>query len=175
MAGNSNSGGHNRKDTSELKAAGTYRKDRHADRETEAPDIPALDSLEPPKDLKGAGLELWNGCAKLMITSGQLRATDMPLFHQHCRNAQEIESLERRTRAAAQSDLKLLLRLRGQITALRSLFLRESQELGMGPVSRSRVRTVSKAPVEKPKHRRFFGKKALAVIDGGRGGRKPAS
>jgi hypothetical protein len=130
------------------------------------PEVPAPDSTAPPKDLKGAGLELWQRYAKPMVDAGQLRATDMPLFLQRCRTETDIERWEKEKgrRALDRSERLSIERLLNQ---LKSRALREAAELGMSSVSRSRVKTVTKPPVEKPKHERFFGG-IRGVIPGGR-------
>jgi phage terminase small subunit len=122
-----------------------------------APDIPAPDSLEPPKDLHGAGLELWKRHAAVLKNAGQLRASDMPLFTQWCRTASDIAACEKRKDDPAK---RLLIQLR-------SLFLRMSSEMGLSSVSRSKVKTAGKPAVEKPKHDRFFGG-IRGVIPGGK-------
>lgn len=128
------------------------------------PDPPAPDSLEPPKDLKGAGLTMWHRYAKPMVDSGQLRSTDMPLFLQRCRTESDVErwEVEKRKRGLDRSEKLAIERLLNQ---LKSRALRESAELGMSSVSRSKVKAVTKPPVEKPSHERFFGKPRL--VSGG--------
>lgn len=130
------------------------------------PDVPAPDSTAPPRGLKGAGLALWQTYAKKMVDTGQLRATDMPLFLQRCRTETDIErwEKEKNRRGLDRSEKLAIERVLNQ---LKSRALRESAELGMSSVSRSKVRTVTKAPVEKPKHDRFFGKN-LRVIHSNR-------
>lgn len=118
-----------------------------------APEIPPPDSLDPPKDLRGAGLKLWIDHAQRLKDAGQLRASDVPLFTQLCRTATDIAAFEKRKDDPAKR----------MLTQLRSLFLRMCAEMGLSSVSRSKVKTVSKPPVEKPKHERFFG-----VIHGGK-------
>jgi phage terminase small subunit len=122
-----------------------------------APDIPPPDSLEPPKDLRGAGLDLWNEHAQRLKDVGQLRASDVPLFTQLCRTATDIATFEKRKDDPAK---RMLIQLR-------SLYLRMSVEMGLSSVSRSKVKTVSKAAVGKPKHERFFGG-IRGVIRGGK-------
>lgn len=120
------------------------------------PDLAPPDSLAPPRDLKGAGLKLWREHAQKLKEAGALRAADVPLFVTWCRTASDIAEYEGRKDDAAK---RIVIQLRNQ-------FVRMSAELGMSPVSRSKVRTVAKAPVEKPKHDRFFG--GLRGISGGR-------
>lgn len=124
--------------------------------EPEVP-APAADMLTPPKKLKGAGLAMWLRHAKPMVDAGQLRATDMPLFLQRCETESEIETWEKEKNRRG-LDRREKLAIARLINQLKSRVLRESMELGMSSVSRSKVRTVTKAPVEKPKHARFFGK-----------------
>jgi len=149
-------------DTEEKLAKGETRPSRVNYNE---PDVPAPDSTAPPRDLKGAGLQLWQTYARKMVDTGQLRATDMPLFLQRCRTETDIERWEKE-KNRRNLDRSEKLAIERVLNQLKSRALRESAELGMTSVSRSKVRTVTKAPVEKPKHQRFFGK--LNVIDGGR-------
>jgi hypothetical protein len=128
------------------------------------PEILAPASTDPPKDLKGVGLELWKRYAKAMVASGQLRSTDMPLFLQRCRTETDIERWEKE-KSRRNLDRSERLSIERVLNQLKSRALRESAELGMSSVSRSKVRTVTKAPVEKPKHDRFFGKAALNGLD----------
>jgi hypothetical protein len=90
----------------------------------------------------------------------------MPLFLQRCRTETDIERWEKEKgrRALDRSERLSIERLLNQ---LKSRALREAAELGMSSVSRSRVKTVTKPPVEKPKHERFFGG-IRGVIPGGR-------
>src|ERR1700688_1387859 len=62
----------------------------------DAPDIPAPESLDPPRNLRGAGLALWKEHAQRLKDAGQLRASDVPLFTQLCRTASDIAMLEKR-------------------------------------------------------------------------------
>jgi hypothetical protein len=126
------------------------------------PDVPAPDSTVPPKDLKGAGLQLWQRYAQKMVDTGQLRATDMPLFLQRCRTESDIERWEKE-KARKGLDRSERLSIERVLNQFKSRALRESAELGMSSVSRSKVRTVTKAPVAKPKHDRFFGKNVVSI------------
>lgn len=132
------------------------------------PEVPAPTDadLEPPKDLRHAGFRLWRDHAKAMKESGQLRSTDMPLFTQHCRTAMDVEhwEIEQRKRDL---DRATRMAIQRTLNTLRSVYLRQAAELGMTSVARSRVKTVTKPPVEKPKHDRFFGG-IRGVIPGGR-------
>lgn len=133
------------------------------------PEVPPPSDLEAPKDLRGAGFRMWRDHAEAMVKTGQLRSTDMPLFHRHCHTASDIE-LWRKERAKRNLDRQTMIAIQRTIDRLESLFVRQAAELGMSSVSRSRVKTVVKPPVEKPKHERFFGTgKGLSVIRGGRG------
>lgn len=127
---------------------------------------PPPDALHPPKDLKGAGLDLWTTYAQKMVDAGQLRSTDMPLFAQRCRTESDIERWEKEKRAR-NLDRSERLAIERVLNQLKSRALRESAELGMSSVSRSRVKSVTKPPVEKPKHDRFFGG-IRGVVRGGR-------
>jgi phage terminase small subunit len=121
------------------------------------PDLPPPESVEPPEDLHGAGLEIWKAHAQRLKDAGQLRVSDMPLFTQLCRVASDIGELEKRDVAA-----------RPGLFQLRSLFLRMSVEMGMTPVSRSKVKANKSASGEKPKHDRFFGGGIDGLIRGGK-------
>jgi hypothetical protein len=129
--------------------------------EVEAPPAAA----DAPKDLTGAGFRMWRDYYQKMVDSGQLRSTDVPLFHQHCRTHMDIEKWEKEKtlRGLDRGDRLSIERVLNQ---LKSRALREAAELGMTSVARSRVKVVAKAPVEKPKHDRFFGE--LRGIKGGR-------
>jgi phage terminase small subunit len=124
------------------------------------PDVPPPATLQAPKDLRGAGFRLWRDHAEAMKASGQLRATDVPVFVRLCKTASDIEDYEKRAKMGNDQAMRLLIQLN-------SLFLRLAAELGMTSVARSRVKTVTKPPVEKPKHERFFGG-GLHAIRGGR-------
>lgn len=153
--------------TEEKLAKGETRPSRVNYTEPEIPAPPA--DLEPPKTLKGAGLALWREHFKRLQESGQLRSTDVPLFLRHCQTASRIEGWERELsrRGLDRAERMKVERILGELD---NRFLRECAELGMTPVSRSKVRTVAKPPVEKPTNERFFGKlgKGLHGIDGGR-------
>lgn len=129
------------------------------------PEAAPPSNLDPPGWLKGEGLELWKQHAAAMTKTTALRSTDMPLFTRHCRTAMDIEAWERelRKRGLERAERLAVQRVLNQ---LGSRFLREAAELGMSSVSRSRVKTTVKPPVEKPKHERFFG--GIRVIRGGR-------
>lgn len=122
------------------------------------PDVapPPADKLDPPADLKGAGRAMWLEHCRTLVDAGKLRADHMPLFLQRCRTESDIErwEKEKRGRRLDRSDRLSIERVLNQ---LKSRALREAAELGMSPVSNSKVRTVTKPPVEKPKHERFFG------------------
>lgn len=133
----------------------------------EEPEVPPPDSVTPPKTLKGAGLALWERYAKPMVDSGQLRATDMPLFLQRCQTETDIERWEKE-KGRRSLDRSERLSIERVLNQLKSRALREAAELGMSSVSRSRVKTVIKAPVAPPKHDRFFGGGIRGVIPGGR-------
>ncbi len=153
--------------TEEKLAKGETRPSRVNYEEPEVPP-PAPESLAPAKGLKGAGLAMWLKYAQAMTDSGQLRSTDMPLFLQRCRTEADIERWEKEKgrRGLDRSERLSIERLLNQI---KSRALRESAELGMSSVSRSKVRTVTKPPVEKPKHERFFGAGGIrGVVRGGR-------
>ena len=131
------------------------------------PDVPppSESDLTPPTELRGAGFRLWRDYAKAMTETGHLRSTDLPLFRQHCRTAMDVEFWDKE-RTKRDLDRSTRLEIQRTINVLKSLFVREAAELGMTSVSRSRVKTVSKPPVEKPKHDRFFG--GMRVVGGGR-------
>lgn len=131
------------------------------------PEPDAPESTKPPAGLTGAGLQLWKGHAAPMVKTGQLRATDVPLFTRHCRTVTDIERW-RKDIAKPGIERTMLLRMQSTIDRLESLAVRQASELGMGPVSRSRVKTVTKAKVTQPKEDKFFGKGKLRVVDGGR-------
>ena len=145
--------------TAEKNAKGERRPSRvnYAEPEVPAPSDTALEAA--PKDLRGAGFRLWRDHAQAMVQSGQLRSTDMPIFLRLCKTASDIETYEKRSRQGNDQAMRLKIQLE-------SLFLRLAAECGMTSVARSRVKTVNKPPVEKPKHERFFGK--LHAIRGGR-------
>jgi phage terminase small subunit len=130
------------------------------------PDPPPPTDLKPPAELKGKGLALWRQYAEPMTKTGQLRSTDMPLFIRHCRTAMDIEAWEKELRKAG-LERSEKLQVQRLLNALGTRFIREAAELGMTSISRSRVKTVVKPPVEKPKHDRFFGG-IKGVIQGGR-------
>lgn len=136
------------------------------------PDVapPEPDELAPPKNLKGSGRTLWLKHARVLVAAGKLRGDHMPLFLQHCRTDSDIESWEKQKRVAT-LDLSQRLSIERVLNQLKSRFLREAAELGMSPVSNSKVRTVALPPVKKPSHERFFGKGGVAVV-GNFGGRK---
>lgn len=134
------------------------------------PDVPppTPDALAPPSNLKGAGLAMWTMYAQAMTDSGQLRSTDMPLFLQRCRTESDVERWERE-KARRGLDRSERLQIERLLNSLKGRALRESAELGMSSVSRSKVRTVTKPPVEKPKHERFFGAGGIrGVVRGGK-------
>ena len=59
------------------------------------PDVPEANVTAAPKDLRGAGFRLWRDHAEAMKDSGQLRATDVPLFIAHCKTAMDLEYWEK--------------------------------------------------------------------------------
>lgn len=130
------------------------------------PEVGAPEDVTPPADLRGAGLRMWKTHAQAMVNTGQLRTTDVPLFARHCRTVSDIE-FWRKERSKKNLDRPTVLAIQRTIDRLESLAVRQASELGMSSVSRSRVKTVTKPPVEKPKKERFFGKGAR-VINGGR-------
>jgi hypothetical protein len=101
-----------------------------------------------------------------MKASGQLRSTDVPMFLEHCWTATMIEEIQQdlKKRDLDRSERDRLRRL---LRAEKNGYRNEAAELGMTSVARSRVKTVTKPPVEKPKHERFFGP-GLHAIRGGR-------
>lgn len=132
------------------------------------PDVPAPPDkdLEAPPELTGAGFRLWRDYAKAMVATGQLRSTDMPAFLEMCETASDLEKWKREIRKR-DLDRQTKLQIQRTINQLRGQSLRQKAELGMTSVSRSRVKAVTKPPVEKPKHDRFFGG-IRGVIPGGR-------
>lgn len=132
------------------------------------PEPDAPESTTPPAGLKGAGLQLWKAHAAPMVKTGQLRTTDVPLFTRHCRTVTDIERWRKDIEKPG-IERTMLLRMQSTIDRLESLAVRQASELGMGPVSRSRVKTVTKAKVAQPKEDRFFAKGVKPrVVDGGR-------
>ena len=129
------------------------------------PDVPEANVTAAPKDLRGAGFRLWRDHAEAMKDSGQLRATDVPLFITHCKTAMDLEYWEKE-KSKRDLDRAARITIQRTVNQLGSLYLRQAAELGMTSVARSRVKTVTKAPVEKPKHDRFF--KGLRGISGGK-------
>lgn len=129
------------------------------------PDVPEATITTAPKDLRGAGFRLWRDHAQAMKESGQLRATDVPLFVAHCKTAMDLEYWERE-KGKRDLDRAARITIQRTVNQLGSLYLRQAAELGMTSVARSRVKTVTKAPVEKPKHDRFF--KGLRGLTGGK-------
>ena len=129
------------------------------------PDVPEANVTAAPKDLRGAGFRLWRDHAEAMKDSGQLRATDVPLFIAHCKTAMDLEYWEKE-KSKRDLDRAARITIQRTINQLGSLYLRQAAELGMTSVARSRVKTVMKAPIEKPKHDRFF--RGLRGISGGK-------
>ena len=150
--------------TAEKLAKGETRPSRVNYQEPDVPPAPA--DLEPPKDLKGAGLELWRTHFAQLQASGHLRATHVPLFARHCKTASRIEGWEKELsrRGLDRAERMKIERILGE---LENRFLRECAELAVTPASQSKAKSVTKPPVEKPKHDRFFGG-IRGVIAGGR-------
>jgi hypothetical protein len=134
----------------------------------EEPEIPLPpdSALEPPKDLRGAGFREWRDYVKILRDSGQLRATHMTTYLAYCRNLTDIENWRKEItlRGLDRAERLKLARLISVLEARSKSF---AETLCITPATQSRAKTVTKPPVEKPKHERFFGA-GLNVIRGGR-------
>jgi len=129
------------------------------------PEVPEADVASAPKELRGAGFRLWRDHAQAMKASGQLRATDVPLFIAHCKTASDLEFWEKE-KAKRDLDRAARITIQRTLNQLGGLYLRQAAELGMTSVARSRVKTAVTPPVQQPKHDRFF--KGLRGISGGK-------
>jgi phage terminase small subunit len=189
MAGNRNSGGHNRKATSLHVLARTYRPDRHGDRET-----PDVESGRPPKPstLAGEAAAEWDRMVARLELARTLTAIDDAALYQYCLLFAETETLATEAKRletlgkTLRRQLKKLegaelVELVGKIVALEQIRARTLQglrqghlairqylvELGMTPSARTRVKTLggrSSEPTPQDKLReRFFG------VTGGKG------
>jgi phage terminase small subunit len=129
------------------------------------PVVPPPSTLDAPKDLQGNGFRMWRDYAKVMTERGQLRETDMPMFHQHCRTQMDIERWENEKKLKG-LDRRDRLAIERILNQLRLRSVREAVELGMTSVARSRVKAVTRPPVDKETKDRFKG--GLRGIKGGR-------
>lgn len=180
MAGNKNSGGHNRKGTQFHVLNGTFRPDRHADQD--APEPPQGIPV-PPKALTADAKAEWDRMVKRLEESKTLTVVDDAALYQYVNLFAETEqikadAIQARTlskdlkKLASKLDGHELVEAIGKIVQLHQMIaknvvqLRQGHmairqylvEFGMTPSARGRVK-VPKRPrpnVDKVKER-FFG------------------
>lgn len=183
MAGNQNSGGHNRKATHLHVLDGTFRKDRHG--ETETPD-PPLGIPQPPKKLTGEAKSEWDRMIARLTTSKAISIVDDGALYQYCRLFAETEAVAQDytdtrdlsntlKKAVTKLDGAELVAAIGEIVKLRQLLAKQTTqarqqrmairqylvEFGLTPSSRGRVKIATRKPAD-PKSgqsnkSRFFG------------------
>ncbi|MGE3840062.1 MAG: P27 family phage terminase small subunit [Vicinamibacterales bacterium] len=184
MAGNANSGGHNKKPSHLHVLAGTFRSDRHGD--AESPDPPQA-TPKPPKKLTGEAKAEWDRMVARLVTSKTVTTVDDAALYQYVQLFAETEQINkdhaetRRMRdelkklAASKLNGADLVDAIGHIVKLQQALAKQSQQLrqghmalrqylvefGMTPSARGRVKMTNKKPAD-PKSgtsnkQRFFG------------------
>lgn len=184
MAGNANSGGHNRKASHLHVLDGTYRRDRHADAET--PDPPQA-TPTAPKKLAGEAKAEWDRMVARMVTAKTVTTVDDAALYQYVQlfaETERIKSDHAETRSLRDALKKTavsklngaeLVEAIGHIVKLQQMLAKETTQLrqqrmairqylvefGMTPSARGRVKTTNKKPAD-PKtgdsnKKRFFG------------------
>lgn len=182
MAGNQNSGGHNRKPTQMHVIAGTFRKDRHG--ETESPD-PPIGVPQPPKKLTGEAKAEWDRMITRLTTSKTISIVDDGALYQYCRLFAETEAVAQDytdtrelsnalKKAVTKLDGAELVAAIGEIVKLRQLLAKQTTqsrqqrmairqylvEFGLTPSSRGRVKITNKKKPDatgQTNKQRFFG------------------
>lgn len=178
MAGNANSGGHNKKAARLHVLQGTFRKDRHGDPNEDVD--PPVGRPEPPGKLSPVARAEWDRMVKRLETNRALTIVDDAALYQYASLFAEVESLKgqdaglaklsRELKAAAKElDGQNLVDAIGHIVQLAkqragiTVQLRQGHmairqylvEFGMTPSARTRVKAL--APTDdKPKRSRFF-------------------
>lgn len=107
------------------------------------PQLAAPRSVQPPRDLTGAGLDYWKANVTELVDKGVLRDADMAIFESCCRAWSMKMALEKEVAkvglAAAQ--------ITGLLNALQKWTGTHKQlaaEVGLSPSSRSGVKAVEK-------------------------------
>lgn len=168
------SGGRNAKTVEELKAAGTYRDDRHGD--ISNPTVPDGEPV-PPKALEGDAADEWARMVVSLRASSVLSTIDSHALYQYCRLFAETEQIAVSQEETAGSIDILEENLSGmtkeqlvqcfqEITKLRQLESRYTAqiqsgrmklraylvEFGLTPAARSRVKTADSTKPKDAKH-----------------------
>lgn len=177
MAGNSNSGGRNRKTTNLHVLVGTYREDRHGDKTNPAP---ADGVPEPPEKLIGGASAEWQRMVDRMVALRTISKVDDAALYQYVQlfaetealvDAREhttglIDKLEGRFDALEDSDVadairnivnlkKLEAGYNVQIRQGRMALRQYLVEFGMTPAARSRVAVTQAEDTPKSSLARF--------------------
>lgn len=136
-------GGHNAKSTAELKAAGTYRKDRHT---LKTPAGAVLETLPPPPfDLPDLAAGIYESEGQKLIEQKMLKSSDLYTLAQYANEAATYIRCTRETDAGP-----LVVELHNKVTApnqYRKLaetalknMLSLSDRLGLSPAARYRFK-----------------------------------
>lgn len=165
MAGNSNSGGRNKKDAPTHIIQGTFRNDRHGEDSTPQP--PKGDPV-PPERLKGKAKAEWKRMVERLTVSKTLSLVDDAALYQYVQLYAETEQIRgdhQRIRKLAEQLKKAAITLSGselleaikkvieleRVLAGQTVQLRQGHmairqylvEFGMTPSARTRVKTSS--------------------------------
>ena len=180
MAGNKNSGGHNRKGTQFHVLNGTFRPDRHADQESPEP---SRGKPVPPKPLTGEAKAEWDRMVNRLEESKTLTIVDDAALYQYVNLFAETEqvkadAVQARTlskdlkKMASKLDGTELVEAIGKIVLLHQMIQRTTVQLrqghmairqylvefGMTPSARGRVKVPkNKKPDVDRNKERFFG------------------
>lgn len=180
MAGNKNSGGHNRIGAQLHILSGTFRRDRHLGQDS--PD-PPKGTPAPPKPLVGEAKAEWTRMVTRLEESRTLSMVDDAALYQYVQLFAETEQIKVDNIATRKlsTDLKkavqalegeMLVEAIGEIVKLQQLLAKQTVQLrqghmairqylvefGMTPSARGRVK-VSRQPSDEDKNKeRFFGR-----------------
>jgi phage terminase small subunit len=117
------------------------------------PEFEAPPSLDPPKDLKGAGLGEWHAQLPRLTASGVLTAADMAGFTAYCRFVGLEESYAIRLMEATDNDR--IDRLVNQMVKVTNAMRSWAGHFGITPSSRSGVKAKPRNPADE--RRKKFG------------------
>jgi phage terminase small subunit len=114
-------------------------------------------ALDPPADLKGAGLVEWRGQADRLVQAGVLTAADMSGFTSYCRLLTEEEIVQK---LVAEDPKAKDLHMRNYLIKVRAQANQYRAQYGLTPSSRSGVKA------KKPKDQADERRKKFGLIGG---------
>lgn len=148
------SGGGNRKSVEEHRLQGTYRRDRHGPLPADDASVdpkPALPPppIAPPSDLKGAARRHWKYFSQLLQGARVQTPSDIETLADYCRACAAVEDRDRRLAGVMrkrQVDWSLQARLDRELRGWIERKSKLAMELGLTPLSRTRVGWTGHAP-----------------------------